>query len=60
VIVYEVAALAAVGVPLITPVLVSRLRPAGSAGDTAQLVTVPVTVGVRVATVPTTREVVPE
>jgi len=31
----------AVGVPLITPVEVSRARPAGSDGETAQEMTVP-------------------
>ena len=37
---------AVVGVPLMTPVDGSKVSPVGSAGDTDQEVTVPVTVGV--------------
>ena len=49
VIVYEVEEVIAVGVPEIAPVEPSMRRPAGSDGDTVQLVTVPpVDVGVTV------------
>ena len=45
--VYTVAADVAVGVPLITPVVVFRLSPAGNGVSTLYEVTTPVTVGVR-------------
>ena len=38
---YAVAEVTAVGVPEMTPVELSRLRPAGSAGDTEYLTTTP-------------------
>jgi hypothetical protein len=44
--VYTVSALAADGVPEMTPVVDERLRPAGSAGLTLYEVAVPVIVGV--------------
>ena len=45
--VYVAVAATAVGVPLMTPVEVLRLRPAGSAGETDQVTTgPPLTVGV--------------